>query len=144
MLEQVARISSVSDKKIIISPLVSSSCSGCHKKCATASIAQALCNNREIELSHDHLEFNLSAGDQVVIGVHESNLVKSAIYLYLIPLCSLFLGTIAGAGVSALVDIDRNLFAAMGGMFGLISAYLTLRRSARYSDSRLIILRKLP
>ncbi|MBK5932140.1 SoxR reducing system RseC family protein [Halochromatium salexigens] len=84
-------------------------------------------------------------GDEVVIGMPESALLKAALAAYMMPLAGLLAGAIAGDLMIADQSADQGLpllFGAFGFVVGLLGTRLYSRRLAADPRWRAVLLRR--
>lgn len=73
-----------------------------------------------------------TVGDEVVIGIEDSLLVRSSFAVYMMPLIWLLLGAIGGSMVAEIVQPAHvDGISALGGLLGLACGFWWLRRYAR-------------
>lgn len=123
MLEESAIVVKIEQGQTWVVGTQNSTCSGCAQKasCSTMALASVL-KKKPIPVDN---ELNLQIGDTVIVAIDESDLLRAAFSLYLIPLIALFIGAgIADSLVShstpyadlwiagsALVSLALTLFA---------------------------------
>ena len=110
-----------------------STCGQCsaQKGCGTNVFSKVL-GNKMVEFKAIN-KINATVGDNVVLGLHESVLLKSAALMYVLPLISMFsfallamfFGDILGISVS-------QAWISFAAVFGLLSGFLLVRQFARY------------
>jgi sigma-E factor negative regulatory protein RseC len=73
-----------------------------------------------------------AVGDEVVVGIEDSLLVRSSLAVYLMPLVWLLLGAIGGGMVAEVLQPAHvDGISALGGLLGLACGFWWLRRYAR-------------
>lgn len=124
-----------------------STCGQCaaQKGCGTNVFSKVL-GNKLVEFKALN-KIDATAGDQVVLGLHESVLLKSAVLMYVLPLVMMFvfalLATVLGHSLELnLSQAWVSLFAVMGLLSGFLGARLFAR--AHQADERYqpVILRR--
>ncbi|WP_031432589.1 SoxR reducing system RseC family protein [Methylomarinum vadi] len=95
MLEQQALVTRTDEQKVFIKSLQGSACGHCLKRqsCATTHYAHLL-PDREMALSSP---LPLQAGDWVIVGIEENQLLRASFIMYLLPLL-LLLGIVGLSG----------------------------------------------
>jgi sigma-E factor negative regulatory protein RseC len=143
MIEQEVEVLAVTEQALHLSKATESACSSCKQTCAGSFVSRAS-SITDITIPSDQCSIQVAPGDRLVLGIDESNLVKSAFSIYLIPLVSLFVGAIAGAEAVSAIGFNHDFGSLLGGMLGLLSSFLYLRRIRGKSDTlNPIILRKI-
>ena len=113
-------------------------CGSCavRKGCGTSAIAKVL-GQRRVRLRVLN-RIGARVGDNVVIGITESGLVRGSLAVYAVPLLGLFAGALAGqlAG-STVFAVQSDAAAIAGALTGFIAALLWLKRFSndRKSDA---------
>lgn len=75
-----------------------------------------------------------AVGDQVLVGIDDSMLVRASIATYLMPLVWMLLGAIAGSMIAGILQSPQSEgISALGGLAGLAVGFLWLRRYARHA-----------
>ena len=145
MLESEAIVVDIKNGVTFIEPQGGSG--GCGKSncapqgCSTAVLTQLF--SRQSTILEVNNPIAAGIGERVVVGLPEQVFLKTAIVVYLLPLCALLLGTAIGilwAGSSAPPD----LYAGLGALFGLVCSALLLKYIAPSfpHDMQPIILRR--
>ncbi len=118
MLEQQALVTRTDGRTVVVKSLQSSACGHCLQKdsCATTHYAHLLPNREMPLISH----LALQAGDKVVVGIEESQLLRASLLMYLFPLLVL----LAVVGLGGGDEITSALLAAAA----LAGSYFLLHR----------------
>ena len=123
MIEEQARVVALEAGAVWVETLRQSTCGGCS---ANAGCGQGLMDKIGVRASHGHVralcDLQLQVGDQVVIGIAEDWLLRSALLVYLLPLLLFFLC----AGVVQSLGAAEPWVIAAGGL-GLLAGWLALR-----------------
>lgn len=95
MLEQQALVTHIDEQIVFIKSLQDSACGHClqRQSCATTHYAHLL-PNREMALSSP---LPLQAGDKVIVGIEENQLLRASLIMYLLPLV-VMLGVVGLSG----------------------------------------------
>jgi len=112
-----------------------STCGGCavRKGCGTSAIAKVL-GQRRVRLRVLN-RINASVGDNVVIGIAESGLVRGSLAVYAAPLLGLFTGALAGQLLGKQVfGMSSDWLAIGGAISGFVAALIWLKRFSRRTD----------
>lgn len=146
MITEVAKVISVENNKTLIETQRKSACGQCNasKGCGTSVLAKVVGN----KLSHMPAINRIDAkvGDEVIIGLNESSLLKGAYITYLQPLLLLFIFAIAGKLISDAVSFENEwlviLFSGLGFYLGLRQIKLFSRSISDNENYQPVILKK--
>lgn len=137
MMTAVATVAEVSKEpqgyKAVLSCQQQSSCSGCASKsnCATGQVTKVIGNREHLwTLLTDQ---PLQVGEQVEIGFPESEIVKNAAKMYLIPLLAMLLGSVLANLVYHSMGGQGEIAAILGGALGFVGSLLWLKRGFAHS-----------
>jgi sigma-E factor negative regulatory protein RseC len=112
-----------------------STCGSCavRKGCGTSAIAKVL-GQRRVRLRVLN-RIHASVGDNVVIGIAESGLVRGSLAVYAAPLLGLFAGALAGQLLGKqLFGMASDLLAIAGAIGGFVAALIWLKRFSRNTE----------
>ena len=147
MIEETGQVVDVEGAFAWIESERTSTCGACNvrKGCGTAVLAKVL-GQRRVHLRVIN-RINARVGDDVVIGISESGLVRGSLAVYAVPLAVLFAGAIAGdflgkyffPGSSDPVAIAGALAGLAAGLFWLKCFSRRTEKDAAYQP---VILRK--
>lgn len=115
-----------------------SSCGTCsaRKGCGTGALAGLFGASRhEVEV---HNPIGARPGEEVIIGISESLLVRGSASVYLVPLLTLVAGALLAEGLAPQLGwVGSDGPAILGGLAGLAAGFLWLhRRNRRWSGER--------
>ena len=124
MLEEPSIVVKTDYPHIWINRIQQSACSGCQQqtRCSTAAL-NGLFKPKPIRV---HAELPLQIGDQVIVSVAESSLLRAALIIYLLPLVAIF----CGAGIAdSLIHTNANadLWIAISGIGSFLLCLLFIR-----------------
>lgn len=131
MIEERGRVVAVESGAVWVETLRRSTCSGCsvNAGCGQGILARLGVGNRRGRV-RALSSLKLAPGDEVVLGVGEDLLLKSALLFYLSPLLGLF----ALSLLAARLGFGEPLVIAAG-LAGFLLAWLLVRRlGRRHSD----------
>lgn len=134
MIEETGQVVDTEGEFAWIESERTTTCGSCavRKGCGTSAIAKIL-GQRRVRLRVLN-RINARVGDNVVIGITESGLVRGSLAVYAAPLLGLFAGALAGQAVgSAVFALQSDVAAITGALTGFIAALLWLKR---FSDDR--------
>lgn len=118
MIEESARVISVEGERIWVETQRKSVCGSCsaQKGCGTATLEKVLGKRRTQVMVISQV--TVSPGDEVVIGIQESALLRGALALYGIPLLLMLLGAVIA---EAVILSQTELPVVMGALLGLLA-----------------------
>ncbi len=133
MIEEIATVIKTEGEMMSVEIQRQSSCGACSVKsgCGTNLIA-SLFGKRRAMLSLPNT-IHARAGDRVVLGIRENDLVTGSIRLYLLPLAGLLLGALAGHLLAG-----TELFAIAGGLLGMFAVLQGLKARQVAPDIRVL------
>lgn len=147
MIEEHATVIAIEGDLAEVEAQRRGSCGSCAAKgaCGTSLLDRFL-GRRPLRLRVRN-ELAANPGDQVVIGVPESALLRAAAAAYLVPLIALILGAIGGQALAGLLDFGlTELAATLGGVLGFLLSLRWLsahsRRLAMDDRYRAVMLRR--
>ena len=135
MIEESGQVVEVQGEFAWIESERTSSCGSCavRKGCGTSALAKVL-GQRRVRLRVLN-RINAAVGDNVVIGIAESGLVRGSLAVYAVPLLGLFAGALAGQGLGKSVfALQSDLFAIAGAISGFVAALIWLKRFSRNTE----------
>lgn len=136
MIEESAVVIEADGGAILIEVLPQSACGSCNAKSACGtSLLSSLFKRRATRMHVDN-SVNARAGDHVVVGIDESEMVSGSVRLYLWPL----LGLIGGAIAAQTLVNPSEPSAIVGGLSGMALAFWLLKR--RKEAPRIRVLRR--
>ncbi|HCJ51947.1 MAG: Fis family transcriptional regulator [Gallionellales bacterium CG03_land_8_20_14_0_80_55_15] len=123
MLETRAVVVQLLEKPFVL--VQSSQGGGCGqcggKGCGASKLSQMFCSKpRQFKVDN---RINARVGDEVVVSVMEGAVLHSIGLVYLLPLVLLFAGA-ALAGSFAVQEVQRDGYAALGALSGLIVGFI--------------------
>jgi sigma-E factor negative regulatory protein RseC len=132
MIEESGRVIRTSGDSAWVQTERRSSCGSCsaRKGCGTGALAGLFgARLHEVEV---HNPIGARPGDEVIVGISESLLVRGSLALYLLPLLSLVAGALLGEGLAPQLGLrGGEAPAILGGVAGLAGGLLWLRWRTR-------------
>ncbi len=149
MIEESGRVVELEGEFAWIEGERSTACGSCavRKGCGTGTLAR-LFGQRPVRLRViNHI--NAAVGDQVVIGISETGLLRGSLAVYAVPLAALFAGALAGHFLAGqLWPAARDPLAIAGAVAGLLAGLTWLRRFSFRTGNKApyqpVVLRKQP
>ena len=127
MIEESGTIVAVDGDFAWIETERKSTCGGCavRKGCGTSAISKVL-GRRRTRLRVVN-RIHATVGDEVVVGISESGLVRGSLAVYAAPLAGLFAGALLGNFLAS----GSELAAVAGALAGFAAGLLWLKRFSR-------------
>lgn len=126
MIEESARVVGLEGNCAWVQTQRRSTCSGCsaNKGCGVSVLDKVLGRRtNNIKVLNPS---NAQVGDEVVLGIEESALVRGSLTLYAIPLASMMLSAFIGEGLRAYLSVGDWLTVVMG-LAGLFAGLWAVR-----------------
>ncbi len=104
-------------------------CGGCESRdgCGTSVLA-GLFGNKVVRVTVSNA-IGANPGDQVIIGLNESDFSKASFTVYLLPLLALMGFAMAGQWLAGFLQFDATEpWSVAGGLLGLVAALLWVRK----------------
>lgn len=133
MIEELAVVVKTENHQVWVESRQSGACAGCRQKssCSTSAIGSAV-GKKAVAVDSP---INLHVGDEVIVAIDESMVLKASLLLYLLPLMVMF----ASAGMTHWLLSDTNvhieLWTAGSALLGLS---LSMRLISRLQKSFLL------
>jgi sigma-E factor negative regulatory protein RseC len=105
MIEELAVVVKIENHQVWVESGQNSVCGGCHQKasCTTNALGSVL-KKKSVPVDSD---IQLKTGDEVMVAIDESLLLRASLLLYLVPLIALF----TGAGIADWLLADNTAYA---------------------------------
>ncbi|NOR41332.1 MAG: Fis family transcriptional regulator [Gammaproteobacteria bacterium] len=136
MIEETGRIVEVEGVFAWIEGERTSTCGGCTARngCGTAAIAKVL-GKRRLRLRVIN-RINARVGDNVVIGISESGLLRGSLAVYAVPLLGLFMGALIGTVLDGqFFSAGSDILSIAGAAAGFAAGLGWLKRFSRATGS---------
>ncbi|MCK4866240.1 MAG: SoxR reducing system RseC family protein [Gammaproteobacteria bacterium] len=124
MITENATVVSIENNQTWIETQRKSACGQCsaNKGCGTSVLSKVIGN--KLSKMKAINKINAQVGDEVIVGLNESSLLKGAFVIYMLPLLFLFLFSIVGQFVAQNIGIPNDellviIFAAVGFFLGM-------------------------
>jgi sigma-E factor negative regulatory protein RseC len=131
MLEESAIVVKIENGQTWVVGTQSNACAGCAQKtsCSSTALANVL-KKKPIPVDS---ELSLKMGDTVMVAIDESDLLRAALFMYLLPLCGLFIG--AGITDSLVSDSTPygDIWVAGGALTGITLTLFIMRTIQKYA-----------
>ncbi len=135
MIEESGKIVEVNGDYAWIESERTSICGSCavRKGCGTSVIAKLLGQRRVRMRVLNRIDARV--GEQVVVGISETGLLRGSLAVYFVPLLGLFLGALGGQWlVASLLQLQSDAAAIAGAVLGFLLALVWLRHFSRNKD----------
>lgn len=134
MIEESGVIVATEGDKAWVETSRRSSCGSCEAKgCGTGALSQVLGRHSQRLLVNNPI--GAQSGEQVVLGIEESALIKGSLAVYLVPLLALLAGGLFGELMAPQLALPPEGASISGALFALGLALLWLRRFNRRAAS---------
>jgi sigma-E factor negative regulatory protein RseC len=105
MLEEFARVVKIENHQVWVESAPMNACGGCQQKAScTANAIGSVIKKKQVPVDSD---IPLNPGDNVMVAIDESVLLRASLLLYFLPLLALFLG----AGIADWLLVDNGRYA---------------------------------
>ena len=120
MLEEYGRVVALDENVAMVETIRASSCQSCEAKstCGQGAISKVI-GQKSCVISALN-SFSLQVGDEVVLGLEETTLLKSALLAYLLPLVLMIFGAAVLQGLYG----ENDLVSAFGGLTGFFLGFI--------------------
>ena len=107
MIEELAVVVKIENHQVWVESGQNSACGGCQQKasCTTNALGSVL-KKKSVPVDSD---IHLKTGDEVMVSIDESLLLRASLLLYLLPLIALF----TGAGIADWLLADNAPYAEL-------------------------------
>lgn len=107
MIEELAVVVKIENHQIWVESRQTSTCGGCQQKAScTTSALDSVLKKKPVPVDSD---IQLKTGDEVMVAIDESLLLRASLLLYLVPLIALF----TGAGIAEWLLAGTVLYAEL-------------------------------
>ncbi|MEI7996231.1 MAG: SoxR reducing system RseC family protein, partial [Methylococcaceae bacterium] len=105
MIEELAVVVKIENRQVWVESGQNSACGGCQQKasCTTNALGSVL-KKKSVPVDSD---IQLKTGDEVMVAIDESLLLRASLLLYVLPLLALF----TGAGIADWLLADKAPYA---------------------------------
>lgn len=133
IIEETARVVALDGEQAWVTTQRRSACESCsaNKGCGTGIMARGFSGGRTLQFK---VRNNVAAvvGDDVVLGIDDRVLVRSAVLMYLLPLLALMAGAWLGEVINGgLFYIDNEYLSIMAGLLAMVAVLGWVHRHAR-------------
>jgi sigma-E factor negative regulatory protein RseC len=135
MIEETGRVVEVQGDYAWVETVPATTCDSCsaRKGCGTSVLASVFGRRRSPVRALNRA--GARAGEQVVIGISESSLVRGSLAVYMVPLAGLLVGTLAGRHLGMdLLPGHAEFASIVGAVAGLLAGLAWLRFFSHASD----------
>lgn len=125
MLATRAIVISVDGKQAVVESLEGGGCGKCDSAngCGSSKLSQLFCSEpRRFRVRN---EANAQVGATVQITLEDGVLLRGAALIYFMPLVLLFVGAMLGSQAAG--EMNRDAFAALGGVAGLLTGFVLVK-----------------
>ncbi|MFI3218294.1 MAG: SoxR reducing system RseC family protein [Methylococcales bacterium] len=131
MLEESAIVVKIDNGQVWVVGTQNNACAGCAQKAGCSSNAlDSVLKKKPILVDS---ELALKMGDTVVVVIEEGELLRAAFFMYLLPVCALFIGAGITDSVVSAATPYADLWIAGGALTGLALAFLVMQKIQKYA-----------
>jgi len=148
IIEESGRVIAVEGSDAWVVTQRKTACGACsaNKACGTGLMAKAFSFERQIKIKVAN-QYDAAVGDEVILGIDDRIVLRSALLMYLMPIIALILG--AYAGKTMMQDLwlgGSDIISAVSGLLAMMMVFWYLRRQPhlfiRGADTQPHILRR--
>ena len=146
MIEETVRVIAVENDQLLLEAQTRTACHTCSARpgCGTSILSKWV--GRRFTRFKVHNSINASVGDEVVVGLAETALLKGSVLVYLLPLLAMIVFAVLADSLIPVESAYRDLLVLLVAVagFGLMLAFSKRLLASRTNNSRLtpVILRK--
>ena len=131
MLEEFAIVVKIEQETVWVVGTQNNACSGCAQQagCSTTALTSVL-KKKPIPVDND---LALQVGDNVVVAIDESDLLRAAFSLYIAPLLALFIGAGIADSLVNHTSPYSDLWIAGSALSALGLAFLIMEKIQKYA-----------
>jgi len=133
IIEEAARVVALDGDQAWVTTQRRSACGSCaaNKGCGTGIIARSFSTGRTLRIKVVN-QVEAVVGDDVILGIDDRVLVRSAVLMYLLPLLALMGGAFLGEVIdNVLLHSDREYLSILTGLLAMVAVLWWLRGYAR-------------
>ena len=133
MIEETARVVALDGEQAWVTTVRRTACESCaaNKGCGTGIMARSFSGGRTLQLKVRN-SVAATVGDDVVLGIDDRVLVRSAVLMYLLPLLALMIGAWFGEIINeGLFSIDNEYLSIIAGILAMLAVLMWLHRHVR-------------
>lgn len=130
MIEETAHVVQTEGEYAWVETQRRSSCGSCAaKSCGTGALSKIL--GRRTQRLKVHNPVEAKTGQEVVLGIHEQDLLKGSLAVYILPLLTMLAGALLGEGLAPQWGSDSETLSLLFGLVGLVAGFVWLHRYNR-------------
>ena len=120
MIEQTLTVAVIKGATVYLEAEAKPACEGCNGKCGSQIFAKLFgTHKKQFPLQLDQA---VEVGQKIKLSLDDSNVVKHAFYVYMLPLIFAFVGMFSAALLFELSEPVQIIFAVVGAAAGLFFA----------------------
>lgn len=129
IIEETARVVALAGDQAWVVTQRRSTCQSCgaNKTCGTGIMSKAFSSGKTLKIKASNLA-NAVVGDEVILGIDDRVLLRSAVMMYLLPLFALMAGAFIGEWLNdSFFLADNEYLSLFGGVVAMIAVFYRLR-----------------
>ena len=132
IIEETARVVALDGEQAWVTTRRRTACESCaaNKGCGTGIMARSFSGGRTLQLKVRN-SVDATVGDDVVLGIDDRVLVRSAVLMYLLPLLALMAGAWFGEIITEGFTIDNEYLSIIAGVLAMLGVLMWLHRHVR-------------
>lgn len=133
IIEETARVVALDGDQAWVTTQRRNTCGGCvaNKGCGTGIIARSFATGRTLQIKAAN-QVEAVVGEDVVLGIDDRVLMRSALLMYLLPLLALMGGALMGEFINnEFFFIDNEFLSVMAGLSAMMVVLWWLRHHTR-------------
>jgi sigma-E factor negative regulatory protein RseC len=133
MLETRAMIVQLQGRNALVEAKGGGGCGNCDSEngCGSNKLSKAFCSKPRQFIVRNEAEAEV--GEEVQVTLQNGALLRGAVLMYVLPVSLLLSGAMLGAHWAG-ADLNRDLYAAIGAMTGLVVGFLLAKILARQQN----------
>ncbi len=147
MIEEQAQVVEITGSQLVLQAQTQSACGSCSasKGCGTSVLSKVI--GRKFTRFQAENNIDAEVGDTVVVGISEDALLKGSMVMYVIPILSMLIFSLAANYFLEAGVVYRDLIIAASGITGLVFGSLMSKRYFQRQSSKQrftpVVLRKI-
>jgi sigma-E factor negative regulatory protein RseC len=133
IIEETARVVALDGDQAWVTTQRRTACGSCaaNKSCGAGIIARGLVSGRTLQIKAVN-QVEAVVGDDVVLGIDDKVLLRSAVLMYLLPLLALMAGALLGEWVNdVLIRAGSEYLSILTGLLAMVAVLWWLARHTR-------------
>ncbi len=127
MIEELAVVVKIENQQVWVTSGSNSACGGCQQKTScTTNALNSVIKKKQVPVDSD---IQLKVGDEVIVAIDESLLLRASLLLYLLPLIFLFFGAGIANGMLPVETPNLDLWIASSALLSFLFSLWLINRA---------------